>query len=117
MYYTDAPSQMSGYGFWPFDQIKSYFWDEPIEAEIMERSQPAVAAAKETLTTHLESGGRELQSQMAAGGAQLKRELAEGGAQLKYEMAEGERKLKQTVGDTIVLGGAAMIGLWLYLRK
>jgi hypothetical protein len=79
--------------------------------------QPAVSKAGDPLRQELEAGGAELQRELQAGGDQLRRELEEGGEKLRREMAAGEAKIKQTTADTIVLGGAAMIGLWLYLRK
>lgn len=90
--------------------------------------EPAVTAAGDPLRQELEAGGAELERRMAAGGQQLRdelaaggadlqRELEEGGARLRREMTAGEAQIKRTAADTIVLAGAAVIGLWLVLRK
>ncbi|HUT75172.1 MAG TPA: hypothetical protein VM221_10125 [Armatimonadota bacterium] len=93
-----------GYGNWFTDWLGEKF-------------QPIVTKAGDPLRTELETGGAKLKGELAAGGRELQEELERGGAQLRREMAAGEAKIRQTTADTIVLGGAAMIGLFLWVRK
>lgn len=92
-----------GYGdIWSWLYEQSGAKESVVEPQIEEIERRVTTVARRELET---------------GGAALKRELEEGGAQLRREMTAGEAQLKRTAMDAVVMSGAAVIGLWLYLRK
>lgn len=71
-----------------------------------EKLQPAVSKAGDPLRRELEVGGEE-----------LKHQLQTGGEELEARMKMGETEVVQKASDAVVLAGAAVLGIYLYMRK
>jgi hypothetical protein len=79
--------------------------------------EPVVTAAGDPLRQELEAGGARLKDELAAGGRELEEQLAAGGQELQAKMKMGETELVQKASDAVVLAGAGILAVYLFMRK